>query len=72
MIRLVVTHRGATHELELPSTSTTESLRQELAALTSVPPPNQKLVVRGKQLVAGALSAQVVGTRPALKGALHD
>ncbi|KAL1739800.1 WLM domain-containing protein [Schizophyllum fasciatum] len=42
-----VSHRGTTHTLSLPSSTTWDALQAELEALTSVPPANQKLLGKG-------------------------
>jgi hypothetical protein len=51
-----VSHRGATHTLTLPPTTTLSLLQTELEALTGVAPENQKLLFKGKKATAGAES----------------
>jgi hypothetical protein len=50
--RISISYRGTTYPLSLPADSTLLDLQHELETLTSVHPPQQKLLYKGKTTVA--------------------
>ncbi|KAI5829098.1 WLM-domain-containing protein [Schizophyllum commune Tattone D] len=82
-LTLHISHRGTTHTLNLPSSTTWLELQTELEALTSVPPSNQKLLGKGlKKGVApdilladaglkGGAKLQMLGSTAEELGGMH-
>ena len=67
-IDFTVSHKGKSYPLSLPSESTLEELQTELEELTSVPPPNQKLLYKGKKAsVDVKATLEEAGIKPGVK-----
>jgi hypothetical protein len=70
-IELQVSHKGTHHSLSFPPTSTLEFLQLRLEELTSVPPPLQKLLYKGKKTVspedAKTMTIESVGLKDGTK-----
>ena len=66
-ITISVSHRGIIHPLSLLPDSTLAYLQARLEELTSVPPSNQKLLYKGKKVVAEDVSIAEAGLKDGTK-----
>ena len=66
-LTISVSHRGTTHPLSLLPDSTLAYLQARLEELTSVPPSNQKLLYKGKKLVAEDATITEAGLKDGMK-----